>query len=89
MFCFVCIGLHVFDCFLFVLFSLVVDCFGIFVLSFLYRGGGHSCYVQLSDRLCIYYAFIYDFLPPFLLMLILLYPHSVCRDWYECVSECT
>ena len=58
-------------------------------LFFLYRGGGHSWYVQLCDRLCIYYVFIYDFSPPFLLMLILLYPHYACRDWYECASECT
>ena len=38
----------------------------------------------------IYIVFLYTtFYPLFLLMLILLYPYSVCRDWYECASECT
>ena len=48
-------------CFLFVLLLLVVDCFGIFFFR-LYRDWGHSWYVQLCNRLCIYYVFIYDFL---------------------------
>ena len=63
---FVCIGLRFFYCcFLFVLLLLVVDCFGIFFSLVLYRDGGQFWYVQRCDRLCIYYVFIYDFLPLF------------------------
>ena len=76
-------------CFLFVLLSLVVDCFGIFFLSF-FTGMGVILDTFSAVINCVYIIFLYTtFYPFFMLMLILLYPHSVCGDWYECVSECT
>ena len=95
LFCFVYIGLRVFDCcFLCVLLSLAVDCFVFsFLFSlfffFLYMGGG-SFFIRSALWSTVFILCFYiRLLPPFLLMLILLYPHSVCRDWYECASECT
>ena len=96
LFCFDCIGLRVFDCcFVFVLLSLVVDCF-VFLFVFLFfffsffTGVGVILDTFSSVIDCVYIMFLYTtFYPLFLLMLILLYPHYACRDWYECASECT
>ena len=68
---------------------LVVDCFGIFFLSF-FTGMGVNFDTFSAVIDCVYIMFLYTtFYPFFMLMLILLYRHSVCGDWYECASECT